>query len=88
MIFHPHIVAALARERCGTFLAEAEAARRANQARSRRQLARTPGASRWRLRSGPRPVVAAVRPAPISASAHSSQRSLGVLQAGGPEPGC
>jgi len=37
-----HIYAALARERQKTFLAEAEAARRAKQARSHRQLAGTP----------------------------------------------
>ena len=53
-----HIHAALARERSSTFLAEAETARRARQARSRRRRAGPPGARRsllGRLPRWPRP---------------------------------
>lgn len=39
MMIHPEISAALARERISTYLAEAEAARRAKQARQGRPLA-------------------------------------------------
>lgn len=42
-MIHPDILAALARERSGTFLAEAEAARRARQARTHHQPGRASG---------------------------------------------
>jgi hypothetical protein len=57
-MMHPEIAAALSRERVSTFLAEAEAARRAAQARSGRPRAAGRGARgllpRWlpRFRSG------------------------------------
>lgn len=87
MINNSHILAEIIRERSGTFLAEAEADRRAKQARSHRQRAGTPGARRWRLRWGLRPVVVAARPDPISAGGHSSQRRRGASRAADPEPG-
>jgi hypothetical protein len=87
MINNSHILAEIARERSGTFLAEAEADRRAKQARPHRQRAGTPGAHRWRLLLGLRPVAAAARFKPNSASAHSSQRPRGVSRASAPEPG-
>jgi hypothetical protein len=87
MINNSHILAEIARERSGTFLAEAEAGRRAKQARPHRQRASTPGARRWRQRLGLSPAAAPARPDPISASVHSSQRPRGVSRAAGPEPG-
>jgi hypothetical protein len=87
MINNSHILAEIARERSATFLAKAEADRRAKQARPHRQRAGTSRARRWRLRLGLRPVVAADRPDPISASGHNSQRPRAVSQAAGPEPG-
>jgi hypothetical protein len=87
MINNSHILAEIARERSGTFLAKADADRRAKQARRHRQRAGTSGVRRWRLRLGLRPVVTAARPDPISASGHTSQRPRGVSRAAGPEPG-
>jgi len=52
-MINPHIHAALARERQQTFLAEAEAYRRAEQARFHRQRAGTPAARRTPLRRLP-----------------------------------
>jgi len=50
MMIHPDILAALARERSGTLRAEAEAARRARQARRHRQPGRAPGTRTTPLR--------------------------------------
>ena len=73
MINHHHILAAVASERRNTLLAEAEAARRAKEARSHRQRPRVPGARRSPLRwvqalAGVRPDPSAPRDAVESAA--------------------